>query len=283
MTTKFFGLEQARVDFLTKFFQREYLDPFLDNLLLESKLNKREFCLAVVDLDHFKRINDRFGHVFGDEILKYFCSTLRLTLANTKHAAFRYGGDEFVVVFQEKNLKESYRLLRMFSYNLSRRPFLLHNRFHRVTSSSGIANFPRDGAIREELVKKADAAAYFSKKNGRNLVTAAYKIKYLNFRNKLLMACCILAILWSSYRLYKSLNGFIEPAFKKIKTLRVIMKPEYSDVLVLKNGAYLEGKILAESGDKIIFSVYLKSGEGNSVFQRSEIAQIKRRAKAIAR
>ncbi|MDP2941544.1 MAG: GGDEF domain-containing protein [Candidatus Omnitrophota bacterium] len=283
MTAKFFGMEQARVDFLTKFFQREYLDSFLDNLLLESKLNKREFCLAVVDLDHFKRINDRFGHVFGDEILKYFCSTLRLTLANTKHTVFRYGGDEFVVVFQEKNLKESYRLLRMFSYNLSRRPFLLHNRFHRVTSSSGIANFPRDSAIREELVKKADAAAYFSKKNGRNLVTAAYKIKYLNLRNKLLMACCIMAILWSSHRLYKSLNGFIEPAFKKIKTLRVTMKPEYLDVLVLKNGAYLEGKILAESEDKIIFSVFLKSGEGNSVFHRSEIAQIKRRAKAIAR
>jgi len=253
MATKYFGLEQAKTDFLTKFYQREYLDLFLENILLESRLNKREFCLAVVDLDHFKRINDRFGHVFGDEILKYFCSTLRLTLTNTRHTSFRYGGDEFVVVFQEKNSKEAYRLLRKFSYNLSRRPFLMHNRFYRVTSSSGIACFPNDATTPDELVKMADSAAYFSKRNGRNLTTMSRKIKYLRLRNNFLAVCCLLSILWSSYRLYRAMNIFIDPAFKKIRNVRVTLKPEYLDVLVLKNGAFLEGRILAETDDRIIF------------------------------
>ena len=123
-------LEEAQKDFLTGFYLRESLKPFLEKLMLDSSIKKRHFSVALIDLDHFKRFNDKFGHNFGDEILKYAVSTIRLTFQGIQSYFFRYGGDEFIVVFPEKGPRETFNLIRKCSYNLNHRLFLYKNKFY---------------------------------------------------------------------------------------------------------------------------------------------------------
>ena len=118
--------EKAQIDFLTGFFLRESFGPFLEKAIREATATKGIITLALVDLDKFKKYNDNYGHDFGDEILKYAASTIRLTMDENQTYFFRYGGDEFIVVFVGKGPKEVYQLMRSCKNNLLRRPFLLN-------------------------------------------------------------------------------------------------------------------------------------------------------------
>ena len=115
--------EKAQIDFLTGFFMRESFGPFLEKAIREANAAKGVITVALVDLDKFKKYNDKFGHDFGDEILKYAASTIRLTMDENQTYFFRYGGDEFIVVFVGKTPKEVYHLLRTCRNNLLKRPF----------------------------------------------------------------------------------------------------------------------------------------------------------------
>lgn len=132
-------LEQAPKDFLTGFFSRDSLGGFLENIIIESNLKKKIFTIALIDLDRFKRFNDKFGHAFGDEVLKYATSTLRLTFHNEQCYLFRFGGDEFIAVFPDKEPQEILRLFKRCNYNMLHRHFLYANKLYKVTISCGIA------------------------------------------------------------------------------------------------------------------------------------------------
>jgi diguanylate cyclase (GGDEF)-like protein len=272
-------LDRARIDPLTGFFLRDALYPFLQNLLIKASLDNKSFSVALIDLDHFKKFNDKFGHDFGDEILKYFSSTLRLSLQENECYIFRYGGDEFIAVIPEKEPKEALRLVRQCGYNLAHRPFLLQNKLYKITASCGIASFPFGGKTIEELIKNADKAMYFSKRHGRNLATSTSSIKYLRLYRTLVLTVGSLVILCSLFILYRAtLKQIIQPAISKILGIK------NKDVVILKNGAVFEGFIVTETKDKVILNLSPEKGalgyfSGSEkylvVFNKQEIAKIK--------
>lgn len=270
---------QARIDPLTRFFLRDALYPFLQNLIVKASLDNQGFSLALVDLDHFKKFNDKFGHDFGDEVLKYFASTLRLSLQENESYIFRYGGDEFIAVIPGKEPQEALRLLRQCSYNLDHRPFLFQNKLYKITLSCGIAVFPSNGKTIEDLIKSADKAMYFSKRHGRNSATLASSIKYLRIYWAFFFVLACVAILATGLILYRTgvIKQIIQPAINRILGIKT------KDVLILKNGAIFEGYIVTEAKDKVVLNLSPKKGvlghfsgeESLVVFNRQEIAKIK--------
>ncbi len=265
-------LEQTQIDSLTGCFVRGALNPFLERIIIESRTRGKSFSMALVDLDHFKKFNDKFGHIFGDEILKYVTSTLRMTFSEQQSNFFRYGGDEFIGVFLDKEPKEILRLVRQCNYNLVHRPFLFRNKFYRITLSCGIAGFPFDGKTIEGLIKKADEAMYLSKRYGRNRVTLAGRIKYLKLLRIFILIGSIGIIFCSLFIAYIRI---IQPTVSQIKGIKVFTKPKKLDTIILKNGMVFEGRILAETNDKVTLNLSLEKGEGLVTFNKPEIGQIR--------
>lgn len=271
-------LEGAQRDGLTGFFAREALNPFLEKLIAQNQESGATFSTVLIDLDHFKKFNDKLGHLFGDEILKYATSTLRLTFYEGQCRFFRYGGDEFIAVFPEKEPKETLQLMHQCHYNLRRRPCLFENKFYRVTISCGIAGFPLDASSAEELIQKADAAMYFSKHVGRNYMTLFSKISYLKLCRIFTIAGIILgaiAIILAIYGL--TFKKIIKPTISQIQHMKIITRPKNLDTVILKDGTLFEGRIMSETEDCLTLNIYFDNkGEGLMTLKKPEIAQIKR-------
>ena len=174
-------LNDSQKDFLTGFYTREHLISTLLKRAIDANLHKEKFSILLVDIDHFKKINDKYGHLWGDEFLKYVASTLRLTLED-KGLIFRYGGDEFVVLFSTPDSKQAFMLAKQFNVVMRRRPFLFNGRLFKITISCGLATYPDDAQGAEELLKESDKALYFSKRYGRNTTTQAGKIGIQKFK-----------------------------------------------------------------------------------------------------
>jgi diguanylate cyclase (GGDEF)-like protein len=149
-----------------------------------STLGKR-YCIAMVDVDHFKKFNDKYGHDIGDQVLKKLASHLRHVRGGK---AFRYGGEEFVIIFQNKNLHESSLFCNQLCKKVENSPFMLRNKKRpktkqkgaqrkqrdatplTITISIGLAERSQELASADKVIKHADKALYKAKKNGRNQV-----------------------------------------------------------------------------------------------------------------
>lgn len=267
-------LEEAKKDMLTNFYLRESLGGFLDKVIQEAQTNKRTFSIAIADVDHFKKFNDRYGHLFGDEVLKYMASTLRLTLQDEGYI-FRYGGDEFVVVFPDKDPDVAYQLMRRCNFSVANRPFSYKGRLIVITISCGIASFPRDGKTHERLLKRADEALYFSKRFGRNATTMASKMLYLKLRRYLagvgIMIIIGALIIAGRYIFKKEFNSTI----KQVQRIKVIaQEPKDVSVITLKSGRQVRGYIVEEKDGKLTVSFDLIRGSGSLIIDKSEVAAI---------
>lgn len=158
---------QAVRDPLTNLFNRRYLDDTLERELERAAREKYPVCVILMDLDHFKLVNDTYGHEAGDLILKALARTL---LAESRRGDFacRFGGEEFVVVMPNIPVDVAFQraeALRL-ALNALRIPY---GQFHlRTTISMGIACYPSNGQERETLLRAADRAMYAAKKAGRD-------------------------------------------------------------------------------------------------------------------
>jgi diguanylate cyclase (GGDEF)-like protein len=270
--------EKAQIDFLTGFFLRESFGSFLEKAMREAIATKGAITLALVDLDHFKKFNDKFGHDFGDEVLKYAASTIRLTMDENQTYFFRYGGDEFVVVFVGKTSKEAYQLLRNCRHNLLHRPFLLRNQFHKITMSIGIVSFPQDAQTVEDLVARADSAMYYSKKHGRNRITLWNNIHHLKSRTIFVIIGILLIIalaVAASFRL-TVVRDRIAPIFTKMKQFKMKAEMGPPDKVIMKNGTVFEGKIVSEDDRMILLRLNLEKGEGSLRIDKAKVLKILR-------
>ncbi len=119
--------------------------------------------LALIDLDNFKSINDRFGHPVGDQVLVTVAGVLRRVLGGA--AAYRVGGEEFAVILAGRFEREAYAELEQLHQRLARASFV---HAEPVTVSAGIASFPSSGEDRDRLLAVADAALYWAKNHGKN-------------------------------------------------------------------------------------------------------------------
>ena len=126
----------------------------------------RAFCLAVADIDHFKQVNDRFGHLYGDEILIHFARLMRKTF-RAGDLLYRFGGEEFVVVFGVDRHEQSVVALERFRTAMLEYDF---PKVSRITVSIGFTHI--DGAVipATTLIDHADQAVYYAKSHGRNRV-----------------------------------------------------------------------------------------------------------------
>jgi diguanylate cyclase (GGDEF)-like protein len=160
--------ELSETDALTRLRNRRRLERDLARELDRSHRYQRPLGLLMIDLDHFKRLNDTFGHQFGDEVLQQVASLLESTV-RASDAVYRYGGEELVVVASESDAAATAALAERLRLAIER-AFADRPELARVTMSVGVALAPDDGATSEELVGVADRRLYEAKAAGRNLV-----------------------------------------------------------------------------------------------------------------
>ncbi|MBP3953571.1 putative bifunctional diguanylate cyclase/phosphodiesterase [Bacillus suaedae] len=158
--------ELAFCDSLTGLNNRTSFKADLDKAISQSRNRNSMVAVLLIDLDHFKNVNDTLGHPVGDLVLKETATRIKRTL-DEKEKLYRLGGDEFIVVLTETSYERcvlvSEMMLREFSI-----PFLIANHEITITPSIGISSFPDNGHNGETLFKAADAAMYLAKESGRN-------------------------------------------------------------------------------------------------------------------
>jgi two-component system cell cycle response regulator len=167
------AIELAAVDPLTGLNNRRYLETHLASLLDNAAHKGRALTLMILDIDHFKSVNDTFGHDAGDEVLKNFARRMR-RVVRSADLICRLGGEEFVIVMPDTPLAIATRVAERVRTTIQSEPFCIDTAGCAipVTASIGIAERGRD-ANPDALLRRADKALYESKSAGRNRVTAA--------------------------------------------------------------------------------------------------------------
>lgn len=163
------------VDELTGASNRRYLRRALPAEWRRAERYRVELSFAMVDIDHFKRINDVHGHIVGDAVLQAFASLLRQQLRDTDHLV-RYGGEEFLLILPETNPRDATLVLERIRLLLTRTPVYSSEKTGavQITVSAGVAGFPTCTAgSGEELIHLADEALLLAKSSGRNRVCLA--------------------------------------------------------------------------------------------------------------
>ncbi len=163
--------QTAQRDFLTGLHNfRAFTDHF-DDLKQQTILQQHEVALITVDIDHFKHVNDTFGHEAGDEVLRQFASRLRDGVTDAGFIS-RNGGEEFSVLVEQLTDVKVLALAEQLRERIATSPFQLSNGTQLpLTASFGVAHFPKSTSQIQQLVTHADVALYHSKQNGRNRVT----------------------------------------------------------------------------------------------------------------
>jgi two-component system cell cycle response regulator len=162
------------IDGLTAAYNHRFFQEALAKEVHRSARAGREFALAMLDIDNFKRINDSFGHPVGDEILKGLVDEM-MTNARDTDVVARYGGEEFAIIFADTPALSARDAANRMRELVAKRELVMPAiaRTLRVTMSIGVAVYPHDGNTTTDLVARADAALYFAKKNGKNQVAMA--------------------------------------------------------------------------------------------------------------
>ncbi len=161
--------EQAIRDSLTGCFNRRYLDETLERELSRSRREGYPLSLVILDLDHFKQINDTYGHQAGDQALVVLAETLRADIRH-EDVLCRYGGEEFIILMPHMPLATAAERAEAWRQKIAdiRVPF---GKFELTfTTSAGVAAYPDHGKTPDELSQSADLALYLAKNAGRNRV-----------------------------------------------------------------------------------------------------------------
>ena len=161
--------ELAITDWLTGVYNRVYFEEVLSKELNSSRENNFQLCVSILDIDLFKRINDTFGHVFGDQVIKEISETVRESLGYTDIIA-RYGGEEFIILMPETSFEQAYAKLDALRIKIENTVIRDDDDSVSVTASFGVSCYPLNSTSEKELLKHADAALYQAKDAGRNCV-----------------------------------------------------------------------------------------------------------------
>jgi len=166
--------EESITDPLIRIYNRRYLDRRLANEIALAKRHGLELSILMVDIDHFKAINDAYGHQAGDLVLSYLGELILNAIRQTDIAA-RYGGEEFVIIAPETDAEAAADLAERLRKNVSEHELVLasagsENRIIRINISIGVAELDEQIKSAEQLVDCSDVAMYQAKAAGRNRV-----------------------------------------------------------------------------------------------------------------
>lgn len=164
--------EKANTDQRTGLFNHSYFESMLENELTVARTQGTPLCLGLIDIDDFKKYNDRFGHLQGDSLLALLGDFLIRKTEGTPVTAFRYGGEEFTLLMPGMDLDESYRFMNKLRKQLNDTPFEGVEVFPHgcLSFSAGVAPYQVDMYNKSQLVDQADKALYYAKKQGKNNV-----------------------------------------------------------------------------------------------------------------
>jgi two-component system cell cycle response regulator len=163
----------AHTDSLTRIYNKGYLLEALEAEFKRAKALHTDFSILFFDLDHFKKVNDTFGHDAGDYVLKEFTNLVRANHLRPKDVFARYGGEEFVLLLSNTNAAKAAEMAEKIRASVEAHQFIYEGKRMPVTTSLGVAELNATIESASTLLKMADKALYTSKQTGRNKVTVA--------------------------------------------------------------------------------------------------------------
>ncbi len=167
--------EMATTDGLTGLTNHRTFQERFSQLLERSARHGKKCTLILTDIDHFKKVNDTYGHPMGDAVLKRIAAVLAENVRKIDIVA-RYGGEEFAIVLEETDAEGALRLADRIRLDAAGQSFVAEKGPPSVTLSLGIAAFPDDAETKEELIARADQALYAAKHGGRNRAMLAQNV-----------------------------------------------------------------------------------------------------------
>ena len=164
-------IELAFTDFLTGLKSRRYVEERLDHEIKRAERNGSPLSVVLIDVDHFKLVNDSYGHQAGDRILREIASRLMIGRREIDTVA-RYGGEEFIIILPDTNLVGADHVAQRLREDIESTGFAVSSssQLAQLTISLGVASVPRDAQSKSDLLEAADVALYEAKNSGRNRV-----------------------------------------------------------------------------------------------------------------
>ena len=165
---------QAVTDGLTGLANRKAFDENISRLSREAKRDGKGFSLIMIDIDHFKAFNDKYGHQVGDQVLRLVAMTL-INEVKGQDMAARYGGEEFAIILPDTNIDAAQAVAENLRMAVEKKEVMNRTtgeNLGQITVSLGVAQF-YEGENSEEVIRRADVALYNSKEKGRNKVVVA--------------------------------------------------------------------------------------------------------------
>ena len=170
------SISMAVTDGLTGLYNRHYLNAHLGNMVHQAIKNGKDLALMILDMDHFKNVNDTYGHDVGDKVLKQLAALVIQASRSTDLAA-RFGGEEFVILMPETDPQAAIGAANRMREVVEQADFkIADDKSIKCTVSIGVADLHADGDSAEALLKRADEALYSAKHSGRNTVKVAPKL-----------------------------------------------------------------------------------------------------------
>jgi diguanylate cyclase (GGDEF)-like protein len=166
--------EQATHDALTGLYNRRFLVEILEKEISQALRNNLPVCLVMIDIDHFKGLNDSLGHKAGDEMLRKMCDLLARRCRKGDYVC-RYGGEEFLVIMLGASLEIGLRRAEEWRRGVEELPAPGNHPEMHITISLGVAVLPEDGNDSAALVQAVDQALYKAKAAGRNCVRSVHE------------------------------------------------------------------------------------------------------------
>jgi len=161
--------ELALKDPLTGIYTRRAFEDKMDEEILVSARTKKPFSLAIIDIDHFKKINDTYGHQVGDEILKYMANMIKSSMREFDFIA-RYGGEEFALIMPQTDKKTALQVLRELTNLIKNYPPVVDENIIKITVSIGVSEFPLEALSKSQIIRVADERLYKAKNEGRDRI-----------------------------------------------------------------------------------------------------------------
>ena len=158
--------QKSRIDELTGLFNRRHFEERLKEEVSRHSRYGDAFSIFMLDLDNFKAYNDTYGHPAGDTLLSQMGKIVKGSVRNVDQA-FRYGGDEFVIILPQTTREDAYVVAERVRVQIAK---TMEKQAIAVTSSIGLANYPADGVVADELIDVADNALYHAKRAGGNRI-----------------------------------------------------------------------------------------------------------------
>lgn len=160
---------EIQYDVLTSVYSRRYLLDQLTHMVdIKNRRGDQQFCIAMIDLDFFKKVNDTFGHLVGDQILQHISKLMRQAIRGVDKLG-RYGGEEFLIIFAGATIDVAKQVAERMRSKIADTPLKAVNQNISVTVSIGITEY-RNGDTTETLIQRADEALYAAKRSGRNQI-----------------------------------------------------------------------------------------------------------------